>query len=496
MPAALAALIASIPLAYLVLRATANGLDPVLQVLWRERTARLVGRSILFAALVTLACLVVGIGTAWILARCRLRGAGAWRVLLALPLAVPSYVAAFSWLAIWPQLEGLWAAVLVLTLTSYPYAYLPVLAALRSTDPALEEVSRSLGRGRWRTFATVTLRQVSPAAAGGGLLVALYALSDFGAVSILRYDSFTRVIHSSYRAGFDRTQAAILGCLLVLVTIVIVIGESRARGHADRARTGSGVRRTAAPVELGWWMPAATVGLGGVLGLALGVPAVSLTWWLMRGGSAGTDLPSLATAALTTLWVSLLGAALTVALALPVGVLAARSRHRAVRVIEQLTYAGHALPGIVVALSLVLVGVTILRPLYQRTPLLVLAYAVLFLPSAVAAVRGSVVLSSPRLEEVARALGNSPRQVFRRVTLPLATPGIAAGAVLVMLTCMKELPATLLLRPTGTETLATELWAATTVGRYAEAAPYAGVLVLLSSLPAALMLTTRGDRRG
>src|SRR5680860_1063316 len=116
-------------------------------------------------------------------------------------------------------------------------------------------------------------------------------------------------------------------------------------------------------------------------------------------------------------------------------------------------------------------------------PMVIAAYVVLFLPAAVGAVRASVSLSSPRVEEVARSLGRSPYGVLRTVTLPLAAPGVAAGAALVMLTCMKELPATLLLHPTGSETLAIRLWSLTRVGSYADAAPYATALVLLAALP-------------
>jgi iron(III) transport system permease protein len=124
---------------------------------------------------------------------------------------------------------------------------------------------------------------------------------------------------------------------------------------------------------------------------------------------------------------------------------------------------------------------------YQEVPVLVLAYAVLFLPAAVAAVRGSVAQCPPGLEEMARSLGRRPAGVLRSVTVPLAGPGIAAGAALVFLTCMKELPATLLLRPTGMETLATRLWSNTEVGAYAGAAPFAVALLLLAALPTALL---------
>jgi iron(III) transport system permease protein len=491
-PAVIAAGVAVLPLVYLVVRSLDSGVGELVSVLWRERTVRLTVRSLGLAAVVTFACLVLGVSIAWLTTRSTVPGRRAWGVLAALPLAIPSYVAAYAWVAAFPRIPPFWGSVLVLTLCCYPYVMLPVAGTLLRTDPALEEVARSLGRGQWTTLLTVTLRQVRPAAAVGGLLVALYVLSDFGAVAILRFDVFTRVIYTSYRSSFDGTAAAALGLVLVVITMTIVWAEGRSRGRAAHAKVGSGAPRAHRPVALG---PVGTIVglamLAGVIALALGFPLGSLVYWLGQGSSASLDPSALTGAAVSTVTVAALGAALTTALAIPVGILAARYRSPGVRALEQASYAGHALPGIVVGLSLVFFGVRFAYPIYQRTPLLVLAYAVLFLPAAVGAVRASVAQSPPVLEEVGRSLGRSPAQVLRDVTLPLAGPGVAAGAALVFLTCMKELPATLMLRPTGLETLATELWTETEVGAYAAAAPYASLLVLLAALPTFLL----GHRR-
>jgi iron(III) transport system permease protein len=490
----LAAAVAVLPLGYLGVRALEHGPNYALALLADSRTVRLLARSLGLAAVVTAGSLVVGISVAWLVSRTRLPGLRTWAVLAALPLAVPTYVAATMWRSWIPSVEGFGGAALVLTLCCYPYVYLPVAAALDRADPALEEVARGLGRSRTGTFLTVTLRQLRPAAAAGALLVALYVLSDFGAVQILRYDTFTRVIYTSYKSSFDRTPAAVLGCLLVALTIAIVFAESRTRGRAVQYRLGSGAPRPWRLVPLGRWAPLALIWLTGVLVLGVGVPVAVLSYWLAWGSSAVVDLTAagaLASATGSTLFVSALGALVTTALAVPVGVLAARHGSgpgsRLVRLLESATYAGHALPGLVVALSLVFFAVRYAGPLYQRVPLLVVAYAVLFLPAAVGAVRASVAQAPPRLEEVARSLGRSPYAVLREVTLRLAAPGIAAGAALVFLTCMKELPATLLLRPTGMETLATELWSATEVGRYAAAAPYAALLLLAAAVPTFLL---------
>ncbi len=485
--ASLTAAVALLPLVYVGVRASERGFGTAVDVLVRERTVRLIGRSLALAGTVSVACLVLGVLLAFVVARTRIPGRRVWGVALALPLAVPSYVAAFAWLSLFGGFGGFAGSALVLSLCCYPYVYLPVAAALERVDPALEEVARSLGHPPVRTFFAVTLRHVRPAAGAGALLVALYVLSDFGAVALLRYDVFTRVIYTSYRSSFDRTPAAILSTVLVVLTVLIVWAESRTRGRASYARLGGGAARQRPRLRLRWSAGPVLAGCVAVAGLALGVPFGALAYWLSIGSSAGLDLGELGAAAVTTLGVSILGALVTTVLALPVGVLAARYRGRVPRLLEQASYAGHALPGIVVALALVFLSVRYAYPLYQRTPVLVLAYAVLFLPAAVGAVRAAVAQAPPVLEEVGRSLGRTPLGVLRSVTLPLAGPGVAAGAALVVLTCMKELPATLLLAPTGMSTLATELWTQTEVGAYAAAAPYAAALVLLAALPTFLL---------
>ena len=491
-PAVAGAALAVLPLGYLLVRTFEAGPDRILEILGRPGTLALIGRSLGLAAVVTGLCLVIGIGLAALVTRTAMPGRRIFAVLAPLPLAIPSYVAAFAWVAAAPWARGFLGATIVLTACTYPYVYLPVMAAMRSVDPAQEEVSRSLGRSAWRTFWTVTARQVWPAAASGGLLVALYTLSDFGAVSILQYDVFTRVIYTSYTATFDRTPAAVLSMVLVVITVVIAVGERWTRRPVEQTRVGGGVSRRPELNRLGALGPVASVAVGAVLVVALAFPVGSLLYWFATGLSAGIDTERLLTSTGTTLFLAVLGAAATMAFAIPIGVLVARHRSRSSAVIETATWAGHALPGIVVALALVFFGVRVAQPIYQQTPLLLIAYAVLFLPAGIGAVRGAVAMSSPRLEEVARSLGSSPLAVLRRVTIPLAAPGIAAGTALVLLTIMKELPATLLLRPTGANTLATSLWTETGVAAYAAAAPYALALVILAVLPTLWLMRAQG----
>jgi iron(III) transport system permease protein len=486
--AGLVTLITLVPVGYLAERAVDRGWGFVADELFQMRTASLIGRSLGLVAVVTLACGVLGTSLAVLVTRTSLPGRRHWSVLLALPLAVPSYVAAYIWISEFPDLAGFWGAAIVLTVVSYPYVFLPAVAALSRLDPAHEEVARSLGRSGAAVLFGVTLRRARAAVAAGCLLVALYVLSDFGAVATMRYEAFTWVIYGAYRAGFNPSRAAILAMVLLVFAVALIVAESIARGRASAYRIGSGVARAAPLIRLGragrltaW----ATIGLVMLAGLVF--PLVTLLIWITRSVQASVDVAELAAALGASVGYSLAAAAVTTALAVPVALLAARYRAPAVGVIERTTYLTHALPGIVVAVAAVYLGARLLRPLYQTSPMLLLAYVVLFLPLAVGSIRAAVESSPMRLEEVATSLGRSSTRAFFAVTAPLAASGMAAGAALVFLATMKELPATLLLHPTGIRTLATGLWQYTTVSDYGNAAPYAAALVLFAAVPTAIL---------
>lgn len=302
----------------------------------------------------------------------------------------------------------------------------------------------------------------------------------------MRYESLTKVIYSSYRASSDRTPAAALGCVLVAVTMVPLWFAVRFSGSGRVARVGAGSTRTAATVELRRlrWPIACCV--AALLGFSLGVPAWNLVRWTGRGTST-TTWSDVADATATTLGLAASAAAAAVIIAIPIGLLSARYAGRFARAVAALAYAGHALPGIVVALSLVFFGIRYANAIYQRTPMLIGAYVVVFLSLAIAAIHGSIAQVPPILDEVARSSGRRQMTVWFSVTLRLAAPGIATATALVFIATSKELPATLLLRRIGTDTLATQLWSRTDAVNYAAAAPYACVLVLIACIPTALL---------
>ena len=506
LPAVLVASAMTLPLLYLVLRAAEAG-NEVWGLVFRARTARIVANTAGLALAVAAATAVIAVPLAWLTTRTDLPGRRFWATAAALPLVIPSYVGALTVIAALgprgllqdalaplgverlPPIYGFPGAWLALTLFTYPYVFLSVRAGLAGLDPCLEEATRGLGYGPWQTFWRCTLPQLRPAVAAGTLLAALYTVSDFGVVTLLRYDAFTRAIYVQYRSSFDRSLAAALSLLLVLFAGALLLAEARVRGRRQAAyhRLGSGSARAARPVPLGRWRWPSLLFCAAIVGLALVMPLVVLVWWFGRGVSRGDALDGLGGVALNSVHVGAWAAGAAVVASLPVAALAVRYRGRLGVVTERVSYLGSALPGIVIALAFVFLGANYLPLLYQTLPLLVIAYVVRFLPQALGAERTALLQISPRLEEAARGLGRSTLGALRGVTVPLARPGLATGAILVFLTVMKELPVTLLLRPTGFETLATTIWSATGSGAYARAAAPALALILVSAIPTLLL---------
>jgi iron(III) transport system permease protein len=365
---------------------------------------------------------------------------------------------------------------------------------LRNLDPALEEAARGLGYSAWRTFTKVTLPNLRPSIVTGALLVALYVLSDFGAVSMLRFNSFTRAIYVQYNSSFDRSLASLLSLVLVVISLILLVAAQRMQGVARYHRLGAGANRRKAPVALGGWRWLALFFCASVVIASLILPAGVVTYWLVRGVLAGESLVPVSAALLNSVKAAGLAALAATLLALPVAYLVVRFYGRYSLAVYNLAYIGNGLPGIVIALSLVFFGANYAPFLYQSLAMLVFAYVVRFLPEATGTQRAGLLQISPRLEEAARMLGYSRRQAILRVTIPLLQPGIWAGFALVFLSAIKELPATLLLGPTGFSTLATQIWSATSEAFYARAAAPALILLLVSGLSIVLIL--RQEERG
>jgi iron(III) transport system permease protein len=517
--ALLTALLVTIPIGYVLLRA-GQGDSSVWARLWSGPIASLSFNTLVLAMVVAFGTAVLGTLLAWLVERTTLPGRVVWRWLLALPLGVPPYVAAVCYITLlrpsglledwlvaygltrqgtlpFRSIFGLGGSALVIILCTYPYVFLLVSAALRQGSHHFEELARVSGLSSWQRFRQVVLPLVRPSVGAGALLAVLYTLADFGVVALMRYQTFSTAIYIQFTGRLDRSGAAVLSLPLIALTLLVLAGE----GYLNR-KSNVQIGRSWKPVlpsPLGRWRGIALVFVVGVCGLALVLPLGLLVMWTLQGLADqselsriyGTGRNAIFPAAWNSVWISALAATLTMLLALAPALLVVQLPGRVSRAVALFCQSGYALPGVVVALSLVLL-INRSLPWLTGTVLAILAaYVIRFLPQGFQAAHTAARTISPGVAEAARTLGHAPRSTLWRVTLPLMMPGLASGWAMVFLTTMKELPATLLLRPAGFDTLPVRIWIPANEAVYTEAAPAALLLVLCALLPLALLLSRR-----
>ena len=505
-PAVVTGVLVAVPLVYVFVRALERGVNNYLRILGSADAWGLLLNTLSLVAAVVAVSLLMALPMAWLVTRTDLPAKRFWTMLGAAPLLFPSYISAFAVVSVLGprgHLQGLLfraggvealpevaygfsGALIALALFTYPYVYLLLIAALRNLDPALEEASRLLNRGRLETFLRVELPQLRPAMYGGSLLIVLYTLSDFGAVSIVRFNTFTLAIYNAYRGLFDRTVAAALSTVLIMITVGFIVAEVRLLRGLRPAPPSIARRRST--VTLGPWKWVALIFLLIQAVFAVGIPMGTIVAWTVRGLTSGTSGEATWQAATNSIACGLAVAVLAVLLSVAPTLWTTRFRSPTGVVVERLSAAGHALPGIVIALSLVFVATRMAPAIYQTIWLLLIGYVVRFLPESIAALRSSLLLVPEQVEEAGRTLGRSLWGVVLTVTLPLVRNGILAGGSLVFLTTMKELPATLILRPIGFETLATRVWTTAAEGFYGQTGLPALLLVAASLAPVYLFL--------
>ncbi|MGI9017038.1 MAG: ABC transporter permease [Euzebya sp.] len=503
------------PVLFLVVEAASFG-RPVWTAITDPDNLAPLGRSLLLASTVAVATAVLGTACAWVVTRTDLPLARLWAVVLALPLVLPSYIGAFTLRAALspggltdqligislPTVEGFWAAWAIMTLLTYPYVYLLVAARLRQLPANLEESARLLGRRPPDIFRRVIAPQILPAILAGALLVFLYAVSDFGLPQLLRYDTLTRVIFGNL---LDRPVSTALALQLGLLALLIAASERAALGRMVRGGTAtlvrghSGLRWPLGRLRLPTLAFTTAVATAALIG-----PMTVLLYWAGRGILGGSSRSSSVIADPAQLLSPVLGSATAGILAavaativvLPVAFLTARHRGRAADSANALVVTGFAMPGLIIALSLsffVLRGPGLVAGLYQTLPVLVIAYVVHFGAQSLRAAQVAVAGVPDSVLEVSRTLGAGRVRRLIRIELPMMTPSLLAGAGLVLLSALKELPATLLLSPPGFRTLATDVWSATSDAFWAEASVLSLVLVAVSAILTWLLVLRRTD---
>ena len=482
-----------VPLGYVAWSVVSTGPAQVWALVARPRVGELLLNTIGLVVVTVPLCVVLGVGAAWLVERTDVPGRAAWRPLFVAPLAIPAFINSYAWVGVIPSLHGFAAGVLVATLSYFPFVYVPAAATLRRLDPSIEESARALGSGSAGVFYRVVLPQLRLATLGGGLLIGVHLLAEYGAFAMLRFATLTTAIFEQFQATFNGAAGSTLAGILVLLCLVLLVGEAATRGTARYARVGSGTQRTLVPHRLRGMAIPATVALAALAVLALGVPVWTIARWLWIGGVQVWSLGDLVPSTLQTTGLAALAAALTAVLAFPFAWVAVRYSGFFARFVEGSNFVTSSMPGIVTALALVTVAIRFAPPLYQTVSLVVAAYVLMFMPRAMVNLRSGLAQVSPGLEEASRSLGVTPSRTFLRVTLRLTAPAAAAGASLVFVGVATELTATLLLAPTGTRTLAMRFWSLSSELDYAAAAPYALLLVVLA-VPVTLVLFRQSTR--
>jgi iron(III) transport system permease protein len=484
-----------------------------------------IGNSLLLMLGVAIGTLVSGVGTAWLTSMCRFPGRGLFEWALILPMAMPAYIIAYTYtglldfagpvqstLRAWtgwrfgdywfPQIRSLEGAAVMLALVLYPYVYLLSRAAFLSQSLCVLDVSRTLGNGAWRTFFFVALPLARPAIVAGLTLALMETLADYGTVQYFGVATFTTGIFRTWfglnnAAAAAQLSAMLLGFVLVLMALER-ISRRQARYH-DTGQRHQAIRR----YRLRGWRAAAAV-LFCLTPLMLGflVPAGQLAFWALTIAQGAMDAAYWRLVA-NSLQLATLAALVALALALFLGYGQRLHPSRPVLGAVRLAGLGYAVPGTVIAIGVVIpfawfdntldawarhtLGVSTGLLLSGTLAALLFAYLVRFLAVALQTIEAGLGRIRPSMDEAARALGDRPGELLRRVHIPMLRGSLLTAALLVFVDVLKELPATLILRPFNFNTLAIRAYELASDERLADTAPAALTIVLAGLLPVILL---------
>jgi len=497
--------------------------------LWETQMARLLGNTVVLLLGVGVGVTLLGVSLAWLTSLCEFPGRRWLDWALMLPFAIPAYVLAFVFIGLldfagpvqtlarewlgssvrFPPVRSTGGVILVLVLVFYPYVYLLARSAFIAQGKGLMEAARVLGQSPWQAFWSVALPMARPAIGAGLALAMMETLADFGAVSVFNFDTFTTAIYKTWYGFFSLTSATQLASLLLLAVALVLYGERRARGISrpanDRVRSAAlyHLRGLKALAASGWCLL--------VFLCAFVIPVLQLLVWLWQRGRFDLDERYLGLI-LHTLYLGGMAALITVAVALLLAFARRQAPVRSIRGAVALANLGYALPGSVLAVSIMLAFSYLDRELViplsgwlggAGKPILLgsigallLAYLIRFMAVAFGPLESSLARIRPSLPQASRSLGVGGPRLFFRVYLPLLLPGTLSAALLVFVDVLKEMPATLLMRPFGWDTLAVRIFEMTSEGEWARAALPALSLVLVGLLPVILLIRRSAKRVG
>jgi len=462
--------------------------------------------TMLLFIFVVISSLILGLLISIILVRFNIPGSKILFTLSVLPLVIPSYigaltyVSAFSPKGLFVQLfssfgineiagiDGFFGSWLVLTLFTYPYVVLICSSALRNLDSTVEDAARSLGKNRFNVYTQVVIPRLKKPIIFSGLLVGLYVISDFGAVSLMRYSTLTKAIYSYYEFNINGDPVIFYSSILIVLALLISFIQ---RGSEEaRSAKVSGTPKISEKTNLS---PRSKVLIYTFLSLVifsgLILPISVLSYWLIRGLSAGNSVRAVFGGVIGSLSVSLLAALFSVIVSTPIIIMVSQYRSKFGNVLERIMLALYGLPHISVGVAILFITIKIFPSIYQSFTALIISYLIVFLPQAIGAGQASMEQVKSNYLDASAGLGMSKLKSFYRITLPLIYRGLFAGGALVFLSTMKELPQTLLLRPTGLNTMAIDIWSYASEGLFTQAAFSSFILLAISAIPTYILST-------
>lgn len=491
--------------------------DPAIWIkLWQTRIPKLFMSSMLLVTAVTIGSVILGTLLAFLVERTNLPYRKWFRPLLITPLITPCFIIAICYVNFFgvrgvgekmlegvgincslPNLYGYWGAVGIFILGTFPYVYTIVLAALRKIDPSLSEAARCLGVSRFRRVVSISLPLLMPAISAGAILVALYVFADFGVVSILRYSTFVNMIYEQMSGRYNFAVAASLSTVLMAITFLLVFAQDLITKRRQFI-TSKNKSYNLPPLDLKLFKIPALLLVMAVLVLGLLLPVGVLVYWLIQSIGVtsvwGTDAAELIRSGINSLLISGLTATAAIVMALPLAYWNVRQpKSRWGKILAGLSQSGVALPGVLVALALSLVLGKFVPQWNFSIMALFLAFLIHFFAKSYQMTQAGLTQISPRIEEGARILGCSPLRTFWHITRPLLSPALMVAWIFVFLSSMRELAASLLLRPAGFDPLTVKVWIAASEGFYEQAAAPALCIVLLS-LPMVVIMANRQER--
>tara|TARA_Y200000002_G_scaffold257757_1_gene213791 strand:- start:5596 stop:7152 length:1557 start_codon:yes stop_codon:yes gene_type:complete len=423
-----------------------------------------------------------------------------------LPLVIPSYIGALTYVSAFSPrglfvdifsnfglneisgIDGFVGSWIVLTLFTYPYVQLVCSSALRNLDSTVEDAARSLGVKKVKMYTSVVLPRLKKPIIYSSLLVGLYVISDFGAVSLMKYGTMTKAIYSYYVININGDPVIFYSTILIFLALIISFAQ---RGSdISRSAKVSGTPREMEKIKLSKKPKILVLAFFFVLiFFSLFVPVSVLGYWLFRGLAQGNTVSGALSGILGSLTAATVTSILAMVIATPIVVMISQYRSKFGDLFEKVTLTLYGLPHIAVGISMLFITIKIFPSIYQTFITLIISYLIVFLPQAVGGGQASMEQVKLSYIEASSGLGFSKIDTFFKITFPLIYRGLLAGAALVFLSTMKELPQTLLLRPTGFSTMAVDIWSNASEALFTQAAFSAFILLAISAFPTYILST-------